>query len=55
MFILNQMIGTVLVHPDWDATIQWSVKFITFGLVVAMFSFMDDISLAVTAFEGYAC
>lgn len=53
MFVLNQMLGTILIHPDWDTTIQWSIKYITFGASVFIVASLADVMLAVNAFEGY--
>lgn len=27
MFILNQLLGSFLVHPDWDETFKWAVRY----------------------------
>lgn len=54
MFVLNQLLGTVLINPDWDTIIQWNLRYLTFGIGVATSIYFADVLLAVSSFEGYA-
>lgn len=44
MFIINQLVGTVLVHPDWDACFQMSVRYLTLGASVYITDIIDIVN-----------
>lgn len=52
MFVINQLLGTIMVHPDWDASIQLGLRYVTLGVSVYVVQLCADVSLAVNTFEG---
>lgn len=54
MFVINQLLGTVLMNPDWDTIIQWNLKYLVFGVGVIAVIYLDDVLNAVNTFTGYA-
>lgn len=52
MFVINQLLGTLLVHPDWDASLQIGLRYVTLGISVYVVDCITDVSLAVSTFEG---
>lgn len=52
MFFINQAIGSMLVHPDWDVAIQWGLRYVTLGVSVYVISYTADVLMAVNTFEG---
>lgn len=52
MFVVNQLLGTILVHPDWDAMIQLGFRYVTLGVSVYVVQYVADVSMAVNTFEG---
>lgn len=44
MFFLNQLLGTVLVQPDWDANIQWAFRYVTLGASVYVMDVVEIVN-----------
>lgn len=53
MFVLNQMLGTVLVHPDFDAMFQFAFRYVVFAAVYHLYQMFPDVVIAANTFEGY--
>ena len=49
VFVINQVCGTLLVQPDWDAYFQISIRFATLGAL----GYWQEISDIVGQFEGF--
>ena len=54
MFILNQMLGVLLVNPDWDTVLQWNLKYISVGISLMVLNHFSDVFLATSTFVGYS-
>lgn len=53
MFIVNQLLGTVLVHPDWDSQLQWVLRYLTLSVVVTFaVAYWADVADYVNQFTG---
>lgn len=48
MFVINQLLGTVLVHPDWDAQFQTAARYCTMGAS----AYIADVVFLVKHVEG---
>lgn len=48
MFVVNQLLGTVLVHPDWDVQFQTAARFVTIGASV----YIADMLYMINHVEG---
>lgn len=53
MFVLNQMFGTVLVHPDFDAMFQYAFRYTVLVAIIYLYEMFPDVVMAANTFEGY--
>lgn len=43
MFVINQMIGSFLVHPDWDEIFRQTVRYLMLVTFVGVLVYIHDV------------
>lgn len=52
MFVLNQLIGTLLVHPEWDEMFKIALKYSFFLISLFTFRYFKEIMDVISAAGG---
>lgn len=53
MFVLNQLVGTLLVNPDWDEMFRIALKYSFLIVSLLTLRYFEDVLLSVDAFRGF--